>query len=328
MQFRRVVWLAVLIVALLLIGTILGVLVWHYPEVFGFRSGGDRQTTGLWVISATTLVLVMCVGGYHLLGSQLGRSAYRQQEGDDVPRPTQASHPESRDAQAAQVSSIKDHLRDRNGFFWRRKVRLLLVVGEPAQIEAIAPTLAKQLWLEGQGTVLLWGGSAQATLDQSFPAQWAGLSRWRVLDGVVWALDKTQAADDAAMGSGVRQLQRLARGLHWQLPLYLWQVCDSTWSQDTRKAQPVGCLLPPRFDAQALQGHLKDLLEPLRREGLAQINDVMGHDFLLRLSRDLRGEGIARWHPWRVSLPVACRCVDCGSACRCRARNRWNISGR
>ncbi|MCK1792051.1 ImcF-related family protein [Pseudomonas violetae] len=296
MQFRRVVWLAVLVVVLLLIGTVLGVLVWHYPEVFGFRSGSDRQTTGLWVIAATILLLVMCVGGYHLLGHQLGRSAYLRQEGDDVPQPTQASHPESRDAQAAQrVSSIKAYLRERYGVFWRRKVRLLLVVGEPAQIEAIAPTLAKQFWLEGQGTVLLWGGSAQAMLDQSFPAQWSGLSRWRALDGVVWALDKTQAADDAAMGAGVRQLQRLARGLHWQLPLYLWQVCDSGWSQDTRKAHPVGCLLPARFDAQALQDRLKGLLEPLRREGLAQINGVMGHDFLLRLSRDLQGEGIARW---------------------------------
>ncbi|AZE54578.1 putative membrane protein [Pseudomonas synxantha] len=295
MQFRRVVWLTVLVVVLLLIGTILGVLVWHYPEVFGFRPGSDRQTAGLWVISATTLILVMCVGGYHLLGHQLGRSAYRLQEADDLPLPVQGSAPESRDAQAASINSIKVHLRDRYGFFWRRKVRLLLVVGDPTEIEAIAPTLASQLWLEGQGTVLLWGGSAQSTLDQSFPAQWHGLSRWRALDGVVWALNNTQAADDAAMGAGVRQLQRLARSLSWQLPLYLWQVCDSAWSQDTRKARPVGCLLPARFTAAALETSLTRLLEPLRREGLAQINNVMGHDFLLRLSRDLQAEGITRW---------------------------------
>ncbi|MEQ4280965.1 ImcF-related family protein [Pseudomonas syringae] len=296
MQFRRVLWLAVLVVALLLIGTILGVWVWHYPEVFGFRSGGDRQTRGLWVIAATTLMLVMCVAGYHLLGHQLGRSAYLRQEGDDVPQPTHARHSESRDAQAAQrVSSIKACLRERYGLFWRRKVRLLLVVGEPDQIEAIAPTLAEQQWLEGQGTVLLWGGSAQATLDQSFAQQWRGLSRWRALDGVVWALSKTQAADDAAMGKGVRQMQRLARALNWQLPLYLWQVCDSEWSQDTRKARPVGCLLPVRFNPQTLETSLNGLLEPLRREGLAQMQGELSHDFLLRLSRDLQGEGIARW---------------------------------
>ena len=303
MQFRRVVWLAVLVVALLLIGTILGVLVWHYPEVFGFRSGSDRQTTGLWVISATTLVLVMCVAGYHLLGHQLGRSAYLRQEGDDVPQPTQASHPESRNAQAAQrVSSIKAYLRERYGFFWRCKVRLLLVLGEPAQIEAIAPTLADKRWLEGQGTVLLWGGSAWSTLDQSFPTKWRGLSRWRALDGVVWALNNTQAADDAAIAAGTRQLQRLARSLSWQLPLHLWQVSDSAWSQATRKARPVGCLLPARLTAAALETSLSRLLEPLRREGLAQMNGEMSHDFLLRLSRDLQGEGIARWRHTLVPL--------------------------
>ncbi|EPN29921.1 ImcF domain-containing protein [Pseudomonas syringae pv. actinidiae ICMP 18883] len=192
-------------------------------------------------------------------------------------------------------AELIQHLRERYGLFWRRKVRLLLVVGEPTHIEAIAPTLTEQRWLEGHGTVLLWGGSAQATLDQSFPAQWRGLSRWRALDGVVWALDTTQLADDAAMGAGVRQLQRLARGLRWQLPLYLWQVCDSAWAQDTRKARPVGCLLPTHFTPAALETALTELLEPLRREGLAQMNGVMGHDFLLRLSRDLQGEGIARW---------------------------------
>jgi len=196
---------------------------------------------------------------------------------------------------AATARELRKHLRKHHGLLWRRKVRLLLVLGEPAQIEAIAPTLADKRWLEGQGTVLLWGGSAQSTLEQSFPAQWRGLSRWRALDGVVWALSPAQAADDAALAAGVLQLQRLAGGLHWQLPLHLWQVCDSPWPQDTRKARPVGCRLPARLTAAALETSLSGLLEPLRREGLAQMNGEMRHDFLLRLSRDLQGEGIARW---------------------------------
>ncbi|MCS3419823.1 type VI secretion system protein ImpL [Pseudomonas sp. BIGb0450] len=294
MQFRRVVWLTVLVVVLLLVGTVLWGLVWQHPELFGFRPGSDRQAAGLWVIGATTLVLLMCVTGYHLLGYQLGRKAYRSLEADDMPQPTQAGRPESPDAKTV-VSSVRTHLRGQYGLFWRRKVRLLLVIGEPAEIAAIAPTLADQKWLEGQGTVLLWGGSAQAKLNQSFPDQWSGLSRWRALDGVVWALNKTQTADDPAMSAGVREVQRLASGLKWQLPLYLWQVCESEWPQDTRKARPVGCLLPERFTAAALETSLSRLLEPLRREGLAQISTVMKHDFLLRLSRDLQGEGIARW---------------------------------
>ncbi len=201
------------------------------------------------------------------------------------------------DEQQDQAEVIQG-LRRRHGIFWRHKVRLLLVVGEPTEIEAIAPTLADQHWLEGQGTVLLWGGSAQT----ASPRRWAGLSRWRALDGVVWALNPTQAGDDAAIGTGVRQLQRLACDVKWQLPLHLWQVCDSAWLQGTRKAQPVGCQLPARFTAQMLEASLNRLLEPLRREGLAQMNERADHDFLLRLSRDLQGEGIARWRHTLAAL--------------------------
>ncbi|PIB60495.1 ImcF-related family protein [Pseudomonas sp. 2822-17] len=296
MQTRRVVWLGALVVVLLLIGTVLGVLVWQYPELAGLRSDDDRQIAGLWVIAVTTLVLVMCAVGYHFFGHQLGHSAYRQAQADDVPRPRQADHSKPLDKDAAQrLSSIRKQLWAQYGLFWRQKTRLLLVIGEPTEIEALAPTLTKHFWLEGQRTVLLWGGSAQAALDQSFSERWKGLSRGRALDGVVWALDKNQAADDAAMGAGVRQLQRLAKRVGWQLPLYLWQVCDSQWRQAGRMAQPVGCHLPARFTPAVLENALTRLVEPLRREGLAQMNAVMNHDFLLRLSRDLQDEGIARW---------------------------------
>ncbi|MBU5224037.1 hypothetical protein KQH89_16385, partial [Vibrio cholerae] len=33
--------------------------------------------------------------------------------------------------------------------------RLLLIIGDPINVEAIAPNLTTQHWLEGQGTVLL-----------------------------------------------------------------------------------------------------------------------------------------------------------------------------
>ena len=191
-------------------------------------------------------------------------------------------------------SQLTQYLQTQYGLFWRYKVRLLLVVGEPAEIEAVAPTLAAQKWLEGQGTVLLWGASALLATE-SFQQNWAGLSRWRALDGVVWALTAAQSADDGATTSGARQLQSLARSLHWQLPLYLWQVCESAWPQPSRQLQEVGCRLPARDSAAALETALNTLLEPLRREGLGQMNTDRKHDFLLRLSRDLQAGGIARW---------------------------------
>jgi type VI secretion system protein ImpL len=206
----------------------------------------------------------------------------------------------------------KLHLRQNHTLVWRRKVRLLLVIGEPEHIEAIAPGLAEKRWLEGQGIVLLWGGSATAKLEDSFKP-WRGLSRWRALDGVVWALDKAQSTDAAAMNVGARNLQALARELGWQLPLYLWQVCSSAWPQTGRPVQPVGCLLPPRVTPDQLEAGLASLDEGLRQQGVAQMREQMSHDFLFRLSYDLKTEGIARW---RAALTPLLRGFAAGAPLR------------
>ncbi|WP_449106831.1 ImcF-related family protein [Pseudomonas mohnii] len=193
------------------------------------------------------------------------------------------------------VPELREYLCKNHSFFWRRNIRLLLIVGEPDQIGAIAPGLKEKKWLAGEDTILLWGGSTQGKLDKSWLVHWHGLTRWRALDGVVWALSRDQSADQRAVSLGVNHLQSLARELKWPLPLHLWQVCDSQWAQDGRPVQPVGCRLPSALTPEALDTSLHSLLEPLRREGLAQMNEQRRYDFLLRLSRDLQVEGMARW---------------------------------
>ncbi|WP_166359592.1 ImcF-related family protein [Pseudomonas akapageensis] len=298
MRFRRSVGVGgVLFGGLLLTAMVLGALVWFHPEWLGMAAGSARQTSWLSVIAATTSVVVIFLGGYRLLWQQQGLSTYRRQGADEGLQPRQVSLPPPSEARTAQKFAALDaHLRHRYGYFWRRKVRVLLVVGEPTQIEAIVPGLTEaRPWLEGQDTVLLWGGNVQTKPDASLLALWRQLCRWRGMDGVVWTLNKAQSADSAKMGKGVRGLQDLAFELGWQMPLHLWQVCDSAWSQHTRTTQAVGCSLPARCTEQDLQSHLGQLLDPLRSMGLEQMQVDMGHDFLLRLSRDLQVEGIARW---------------------------------
>ncbi len=194
------------------------------------------------------------------------------------------------------------HLYEHHGRLWRRKLRLLLVVGEPEQIEAIAPGLVEQKWQEGEGVLLLWGGDIHAETAPALFSQWHGLSLWRPLDGAVWALTQAQSADPISIRNGMRHLRQLAHDLHWQLPLHLWQVCASEWSQATRQTQPVGTLMPVPFNVGQLQASLDGLLVPLRREGMVQMRQLMAHDFLYRLARDLEAEGVAHWRqvlgPW------------------------------
>ncbi len=294
MQFRRYVGFWVLAGMLLFVGTLLGMAVWRYPGWLNIQPNSERQTFWLLVIAAITLIVVMFLLAYHLLGRELGRSAYRKQDAEDLQ--PQVARSETSGAQLPQhVVPKAAYLRERYGLFWRSRLRLLLVVGEPEQIEAVAPGLAEQRWLEGQNTVLLWAGSVESAPSDSLLLQWRGLCRRRALNGVVWAVSKDQCSNVPAMGAGARRLQELARALHWQLPLHLWQVGDSAWSQGARHTQSVGCLLPSRLTSRVLDNSLDNLIEPLRHAGLAQMHDDLTHDFLLRLSRDLQAYGIAHW---------------------------------
>ncbi|WP_449433885.1 ImcF-related family protein [Pseudomonas putida] len=194
-----------------------------------------------------------------------------------------------------QSNTVKEFLCAQYGFFWHRKVRLLLVFGESAQVEAIAPGLVKRGWLEGPKHVLLHGGSLQAEPAQGLIAEWQELTRWRGFEGVVWALSKEQRRDNVAMNQGLRHCKSLAKALRWRLSMHLWQVCNSQWLQDTREVQPVGCVISAGATQTQFNACLEGLRQPLREQGLMQVQNALGHDFLLRLSRDLAAEGSAAW---------------------------------
>jgi type VI secretion system protein ImpL len=190
---------------------------------------------------------------------------------------------------------LRKSLHTDHGPLWRYKLRLLLVFGEPEELEAVAPTLATHLWLEGPGCVLLWAGSLHADPADSRMQQWRSLTRWRPLDGAIWAMTQVQIADPTALNAGIRRLQRLSRKLGWQLPLHLWQVGQSDWNQPTRASQPAGIQVPEKFTPDLIAADLHSLLQPLRDKGWEQTRGDLRNDFLLRLSRDLGAEGIERW---------------------------------
>jgi len=181
------------------------------------------------------------------------------------------------------------------GVTWRSKVRLLLVVGEQEEVDAIAPGLSTARWLDGDGVVLLYGGSLRGRWRTGVAGLLKQLRPGHPLDGVVWALREEQCATARALSDGVQQLRGLARTLRWQSPLYLWQVHGSEWDQYDRTLPAVGCLFPPELPTGRVEEALRKLLLPLRKQGLGRMKSSTRHDFQLRLSRDLGKEGIARW---------------------------------
>lgn len=193
------------------------------------------------------------------------------------------------------ASLLTIYLRDRYGPFWRRKVRLLLVTGEPEQAEAIAPGLTGQHWLEGDHTVLIYGGRPTAEPDVTLLTALKKLRRSRPLDGIIWALTEEQSRQTAQLDKGWRGLINGGKRLGFQAPLYLWQVCDDGDYQTGRPLQSVGCLLPERCTPEQLAVMLEAQTLPLTEQGMSQLLTDNRHDFLLRLAHTLAERGIAHW---------------------------------
>lgn len=265
---------------------------WATPQILSQAVLTDLV---LKAVACWALLFSMAVVVWHIMQRGVGTLVRRSRQ-PSLPPPSET-------VDSTRVGNVRDHLRLHYGLFWRRKVRFLLLVGDPAQVDAIAPGLTEHHWLEGNGTVLLWGGNLADTppTDQ---AEWLKQGRvGRPIDAIIWALTEPQGEDAQAMSSGARYLRDLSRALGWEAPLYLWQVCHYRFAVPTTTAQPVGCLLPPKATTAELTARLQALVEPLRAQGVAQMQGGdTAHFFLLRLARDLRSTGIAHWG--RVLTPL------------------------
>lgn len=285
-----IVWGLIGLVAVLGGGFFL--LLWLWPALLGGNLGSEQQTVAVWLILGISLSLVALLLVYWQMGRKIGQLGYWQQSGDDLPaQPAQASAGTSADAS---IGELLHRLRQNLGLFWHRRARLLLVIGEPDEVTAIAPGLADAQWLEGEGVVLLWGGAAEEAAGDARLERWRRLRPRRPVDGIVWALSAQQGADAGYLARYQHQLRDIARRLRWQAPVHLWEVCRSEWEQPAPEAA-VGCTLAPRAGPAQLEGRLGQLLEPLREQGLARMQADNRHDFLLRLAQGLRDEGIPRW---------------------------------
>ena len=188
-------------------------------------------------------------------------------------------------------SSLKNHLRTRYRFFWRNKVRLLLVTGDETAINQLVPNLQASRWLEGNRTVLIYGGSLAADIDAEKYASLRKLRRGRPLDGIVRVIGEGQNLTPQASDSDLRCLEKISELLRYCAPVYIWQLCDSAWPQDGRKTQPVGVTLPLRAMPEDVTGQLNKLLPQLREQGLSQVADNRDYDFMLRLAQLLEQGG-------------------------------------
>lgn len=287
-------FLWMLIIVILFIVVVASYLIWSQPEILNIKNA-ESQRSWLVIASTVSVLVIMFVGIFYFTTRHSGKVNFDKSRqllsGDDI-----ADTPKEKTKDTlSSFQLVSTHLRARHGLLWRNKIRILLVVGENTAAEAIAPGLTTQQWLEGQGTLLLWGGGVQAEPDEAWLLGLRKLRRRRPLDGVVWVMNEQQSAQAGVIDQGCRQLQKRGQILKQQAPVYLWQVCDSAWQQDDRITQPVGCLFPEKNSPEKLAASLQKLVAPLRQRGMTQVLLKNSHDFLLRLANRLERKGIAHW---------------------------------
>ncbi|WP_186370252.1 ImcF-related family protein [Yersinia bercovieri] len=262
---------------------------------------GEQKSTD-WNVVRNLVMICLFIWIISLSVLTLGFIAARQLIKDKVQGPKRTLKATRQKTPYSESIKLKTRLRRRYGLFWRYKVRLLMVVGEPDEIAALAPQLAEQGWLEGQRTVLIHGGSVQNSADEAGLSEWRKLRRGRPFDGIVWAITAAQSSHPQWMDNGLRTLEKMGATLRYQPPVYLWQVCDSEWAQDTRVEQPVGVVFPAKATPEAVELQLRALLLQLREQGMQQLSVEPHHDFLLRLAQSLEQGDATRWRqrltPW------------------------------
>jgi type VI secretion system protein ImpL len=274
---------------------------------------------------------------------------HRRQEKESGALPEDESRVARSSPRTMTVNEIRKIMRHQYGFFWRRKLRILLVTGSVNDVERLTPKLTQELWQEDQGMLLLWGGEITTQIDTIWLSALRKLCR-RPVDGLVWvtsafdSLPDREARNPTAMpapdvmDSLTNALNHRYETLGWRLPLYIWSLHPRAGEQNGRISQSVGCLLPPVCTPQTLVRQLTAIVPSLITQGIQQICGKPQHNFLLTLAEQLArkpetwGEPISiLLNPYR-SLPLAGVVFSLSSAGAERSvshhwgkDNRWDV---
>ncbi|EOY5730768.1 TPA: type VI secretion protein VasK [Enterobacter bugandensis] len=281
---------------LFLLFAVMTFMVWKHPDMAGLEDGSQQQiywligggcTTGC-ISAMLVLLLLQALSG----GKKEFDALINKTKGDDEKKRESEKAPVS--PAVLMSARIRAHLRTRIGLYWRGKAHLLLITGDEAAIEQLVPGLQQNQWLEGNRTVLIYGGSLTTEPDKEKYTALRKLRRGRPLDAIVRIMPPSLNLTPQISDNDLRGLEKISELLCYSAPVWLWQLCDSKWSQATRPEQPVGASFSLRAKEDDVIRQLELMLPALRAQGMSQVAENNRHDFLLRLGQHLKDGGIAR----------------------------------
>lgn len=276
---------------------IVGFLFYAFPEKVASVSGfGPYDGLHIFAFCAV-LVAVLTLLGWMLekTFSHAGKSGlyfHWGQNKDQVASPGMQTIVGEDDASEPVFSEeqVAEHLRLRYGRHWQRQVRVLLVMGTPDDVMKAAPGLCHDLWQEGDGNILIYGGDAQSLPDDVFLSKLRRLRSGNPVDGIVQVMNTAALPTEAERDAFLRARQKADLLLGWQAPVWLWLTDKATGFQDESAVSAIGAVFGPGASPQEAMHTLDTLPTRLHQAGMAQVLNNPLHDGLLQLSSRLRDD--------------------------------------
>ncbi|MCL5520742.1 type VI secretion protein VasK [Citrobacter cronae] len=186
--------------------------------------------------------------------------------------------------------AVSEHLRFRYGRRWQHKVRLLLVMGNPDDVQKAAPGLCHDLWQEGDGNVLIYGGDAQSLPDEIFLSKLKCLRSGQPIDGIIQVISTSALPTDRERDAFLRCRQKADHQLGWQAPVWLWLTDNATGAQQGEETAATGVIFGPECTVKSAGEGFSTLALHLQKVGMAKILNNPADFGLLQLSLRLRQE--------------------------------------
>lgn len=275
---------------------IVAFLFYAFPENVASATGfgpydGQRILTFCAILVATLFLLGwLTEKAFDFAGKSGLYFQWGQKKAESITPVTNTSPGEDDDKPVFSEDAVSEHLRFRYGRHWQRKVRLLLVMGDPDVVRKAAPGLCHDLWQEGDGYVLIYGGDAQSLPDEIFLSKLKRLRSGQPVDGIIQVMSISALPTDGERDALLRYRQKADHQLGWQAPVWLWLTDNATGARQDAKAAATGVIFGPEGTVKGADEAFSTLALHLQKAGMAKILNDPADFGLLQLSLRLRQE--------------------------------------
>lgn len=199
------------------------------------------------------------------------------------------------------VNDWNKYIKENYSFIYKSKLSIQLLIGTSTSVEKLTPNLTTDIWQENNGTLLIYGGDINQSMDESLIQDLKQLRRRRPLDAVIWVSENSLSQQPlghslfnhltpANTDTASRYFHQLFRQLRWQAPIWLWNISNNG-DMTTEEAPTVLYSAPLNATSEILSNDMNKLLPALIEQGTLAVLHNQAHTYLLALARFLQHEG-------------------------------------